>query len=909
MGRKEDTMVWSTRIQQSHNHLLILALPALMFISAYASTAETVGRWRFEGKAGSGAKDDALATTANKKAFPAKPNGQDGKLPSLSNLVPAPFVYDPITGRSEKNTTSISIKASKEKSGYVTVGFDPQSDAVKGLTSFTIEAFVKPTADPGVTFAAVMKSRKGDSATAWRLGGRHLSRWRQTYYGATFDAPGEKTVEMSTGYYTGISRIHKKTLDWRHIALVYDAEKKTITCYTDYWCTRTAKTKKPVTWDAGPLYIGGEPGKGGMAGLIDEVRLTKGVLKPSQFLRATKEALEGVSYESTEAVLPRGTGYIDLKEGFGAVGDGKTDDTPAFQRAFRDLANKIPLAYNTLYIPPGTYLISDHCRWTRFMIVQGAGSDKVTIKLKDNCSGYGDPKKPKPILGMGWSAWGKWGRGAGNVIANYLFGVTIDAGKGNPGAVGLDHHSNNWGAVEDVVIRSGDGKGHIGLSFMRPWPGPSLMKNMRIIGFDYGMKINCQEYSMTLEHVRFENQNKAAIYNTGNIIALRKITSVNKVPAIVNAYGNGMVTVLDSEFTGGSPDAYAIKNNGGLYARNIKTAGYKAAIHEVWLEGKGKNKKNRKKKERVIEGPDVSEHIIQDRVVTLFDSPKTALKLPVEETPDVPWGDIKKDWVSIDQFANKARGGGKDRDWAPAVQAAIDSGAKTIYFPHSCALHSPIHLRGPVERLFGMRNKLGRKKGDKGTTPIVIYDHPDPKKVVVVERLGIEGLKHASPGTLVVKHGGLAPYTNAKGCGKLFMENSVSNGYVFEHPQKVWVRQWNVEQHGAGPGIISKGATIWSLGFKTEYESSKLWASNGAKTEILGAFIYPIGKIPKDRPIFKNTDSRMSVVYGTSVYRANHSIHIIDTQKGVTKHVTNEHLLWAGSRARMDLYVSNPKQP
>lgn len=50
----------------------------------------------------------------------------------------------------------------------------------------------------------------------------------------------------------------------------------------------------------------------------------------------------------------------------------------------------------------------------------------------------------------------------------------------------------------------------------------------------------------------------------------------------------------------------------------------------------------------------------------------------------------------------------------------------------------------------------------------------------------------------------------------------------------------------------------------------------------------------------------MAVQYSTSVYRSNHKVHIIDTQGGVTKRVGNDKLKWSGSRARMDLYVSDP---
>ena len=118
------------------------------------------------------------------------------------------------------------------------------------------------------------------------------------------------------------------------------------------------------------------------------------------------------------------------------------------------------------------------------------------------------------------------------------------------------------------------------------------------------------------------------------------------------------------------------------------------------------------------------------------------------------------------------------------------------------------------------------------------------------------------------------------------------------------MRQWNPESHEAGPCIHRKGATIWALGFKTEYSSQKFLAESGAQTEILGSFIYPIGKIPEDRPIFENRDSRMALVYGTSVYQTNHKRHIRDTLGGETKLLGNDALKWAGSRGRMDLFVT-----
>ena len=90
--------------------------------------------------------------------------------------------------------------------------------------------------------------------------------------------------------------------------------------------------------------------------------------------------------------------------------------------------------------------------------------------------------------------------GSGNqAFRHSIYHLTIDTGTGNPGAIGLDYLASNRGAVEDVIIRSGDGEGFCGLSMMRQWPGPALIKRVSILGFQSGIMIQHYEYSMKTE--------------------------------------------------------------------------------------------------------------------------------------------------------------------------------------------------------------------------------------------------------------------------------------------------------------------------------------------------------------------------------------------------------------------------
>ena len=56
--------------------------------------------------------------------------------------------------------------------------------------------------------------------------------------------------------------------------------------------------------------------------------------------------------------------------------------------------------------------------------------------------------------------------------------MTIDTGSGNPGAVGLDHISNNVGGVEHLRIVSADGDGLVGFDFSRQLGGLTYFSHL-----------------------------------------------------------------------------------------------------------------------------------------------------------------------------------------------------------------------------------------------------------------------------------------------------------------------------------------------------------------------------------------------------------------------------------------------
>jgi hypothetical protein len=224
-------------------------------------------------------------------------------------------------------------------------------------------------------------------------------------------------------------------------------------------------------------------------------------------------------------------GYANVRERFGVKGDGRTDDTAALGEALRAPSH----GYHRRYLPPGTYLVSDTIRvgratWRRTW-VQGAGREEVTVRLKDDCPGFRDPKRPKAVL-LTYPLY----EGGNTAVAfdNRISDLTIEVGKGNPGAIGLHYHCSNWGSVRNVTIRSRDPgrSGLAGLAFMRNWPGPCMVRGLRVEGFDHGIRAQSFQYSITFSDVELSNQLEHGVYNTGQKLVMENVRSVNRVPAI-----------------------------------------------------------------------------------------------------------------------------------------------------------------------------------------------------------------------------------------------------------------------------------------------------------------------------------------------------------------------------------------
>lgn len=611
-------------------------------------------------------------------------------------------------------------------------------------------------------------------------------------------------------------------------------------------------------------------------------------------------ALSALAARAGDYVLPADAGVVNVKAEFGAKGDGVTDDTDAIRKAIAKGIERTSRYASPafVYFPKGTYLVSGPLEsrvkdfgwgggWLAGMLLLGESRDASVIKLADQAPGYGDPAKPKWLIGTGSESdkHTKQGEptlsGGGNrAFRHAVINLTVDTGKGNPGAIGIDYVCNNRGTIEDVLIRSGDGAGYCGLGLERHWPGPALVKNVEIQGFDYGMRVMHYQYSMTFEHIRLVGQKKAGILNKQNALFFRDVRSRNSVPVFVGETDSGRVVLIDGVFEGGSPSAAAIATKGALLARNLRSSGY------------GKVVDDQSKADKDVPGgagPVTVEQVVLGVTTARFaDAPK-GLLLPIEETPT--FNSVNpKDWVSVEAHGAKP---GDGQDDTEALQKAIDSGGPIVYLPNGgYTVTKTLVVRGPVRKIMGMQSSLAPPKGVK-VEPVIRFEGGQAAPVIL-EHLRVSGaIEHASAGTLAIRHIDFDGYYNTpQGTGKMFMEDTIGKPIRVLHPQKFWGRQVNCE-FGEKPLIENHGGQMWLLGFKTEGEMTCLKTVKG-RTEVLGALLYPLKMPGKTTPAFENIDGEHALTFFMNGGKNNYVVYVRETRGDKTVDAVVKELTYRG---------------
>jgi hypothetical protein len=545
---------------------------------------------------------------------------------------------------------------------------------------------------------------------------------------------------------------------------------------------------------------------------------------------------------------------IDLKRDLGAKGDGIHDDTESLQRGIHLSCQRGTSRTKVLYIPNGVY------RVTRTLIVNspenrsgigpwiyGQSRDGVIIKLDDAVD-------VQAVL----QTHPRWGDpGSADWFMRTICNLTIDVGN-NPNTDGIRFFSNNTGILKNVRVT---GYGRIGINSHMGQNGPNLIKNVLVEGFEVGISSQWM-WGQTLSRVTIRNCRRVGLEVEGNAVAVENLT-VENTPLPIHIklpndwfWWGGVVAIVGGRFASESAIGPAILNEGVLYARDLTVRGFPLAIQSKSPSGN-------------VVGPEVSEYVSHEVKRLFEDAPPTAMKLPIQQEPDLPWESNPQNWVCANDFGAIP---GDNKDDTEAIQKAIDFAAshqKTVVYlrgiggpdPNWYTLNGQVRIYGTVRHFIGLgfgrvvAGENGRFVVDDQGTPVVKLENiqsfggPPP----VVEN-------RSQNRTLVLETCDLKVLGTGK--GDIFITNCPSHVEIRSKGQNLWARQLNPEGTSDVGLVVNSGGSLWILGMKNEGRGVRIRTEDGGRTEVFGVFVYGPGISPEDnRPLF-DIDGGQTCVIG-----------------------------------------------
>ena len=595
-----------------------------------------------------------------------------------------------------------------------------------------------------------------------------------------------------------------------------------------------------------------------------------------------------------------------------------------------------------IYFPSGTYLVSDtisyfiedfrnilfglpnlemNCR----IRILGENKENTIIKLQDNLPAF-EYGNDRPVISFiqGFDT---------NIAHNNLIeNLTINIGKGNPGATGVKFYANNTGAARNLRIISDDGKGNTGFLIINDKASACYGNNIEIDGFNFGIRIDTRAIA-AFENIILKNQKRYGAFVGNATVSFKNIKSYNSVPAVRANGPTGAVSVVDAEFIGGNPiDSAIYYRYGFIFLRNIKASGYENIVNT--------------NRSFTFEEP-VKEYLKEycsfgPRVLFAQDEP-ISLNLDAPNTPIIDWEELEN-WVCVDSFG--AKGDGKT-DSTKAIQMAMNSGKSTVYFgTGQYLINGVIEIPATVNRVNFMYCDLASglhicrmtntgvfKVVGESASPLIIEDLFAFEKFFGLSTL----VEHASKRTLVLSDlhvQASSIYFNSVSGGTVFIENvggtiggvpgagdreetlSGEDKYPYDRNipmfnfknQKAYCRMINPEK--SLHEVVNDGGVLWVMGCKTEEEGTAFETKNGGFTEIIGAQLY-IG-LGKEWPAIINDNSNVSAFVSTLGMTEGQywPIAVKETQNGETKLLKMEELpLCYNGSIMIPLYIGkNQKQ-
>lgn len=585
-----------------------------------------------------------------------------------------------------------------------------------------------------------------------------------------------------------------------------------------------------------------------------------------------------------------------------AIGNGVADDT----EALRDAMDYVVAEYTaagwtdqkvvTIYIPNGTYLVSDmicyrdaNAIWDKWepcnIRILGQSRAGVEIRLKDSCSGFRDISNPKPILSFNHPD-ADFNNG---VAFNILRNVTVSAGSGNDGAIGVQFIGANSAGLANVKITADDDGGPHGL-YMPVGSVHAYHHDITIENYNRAIFIE-YDHDMynAFEYLTIRDQRSHGIRHEGGGLYIRRMLcdQSNYHSGGIRLLTDGpQLCVYDSLFDGGSTSAPAVYQSQTdrqmTLLRNCYINGYTKAV-----DGPGSTVDH--------DSGFVEEFSNKGMYSTRPDQIQKSLALPAFDTPTVNWQTTLSNWKLV-----RDRQGSETSDDA-AIQEALNSGKPCIYFPKkNYTINQPMTVPATVKQIQFMRCRFNWGANlhiNESSSRVLLLDGIAGSKFIVTRNA-------SRPVILRDCSADINTSTGIADQQQLFVENCSAVGAEdnFCGPnQSVWARGINNEEaEGNEPhDLFCNGGNLWIFGFKTENKPVHVMeAKNGGSLEALGGMVVVMPDMDST-PMIKNTDSSVSVSMLTQ-YQGIFTQTIEDTLNGVTRSMD-----WTEFPVHYGKYASN----
>jgi len=523
----------------------------------------------------------------------------------------------------------------------------------------------------------------------------------------------------------------------------------------------------------------------------------------------------------------------------------------------------------------------------------GEKRSSTIIKLAPGSDGFGDPANPKVLLHT--RAPNQQGE---QNMHNYIYHLTLEIGENNPGAIGLNFHTSNSGAIKDITVKASDPVNHRplrGIQFSDYWFGPGNGRYLEVNGFTEGILIGDAQNHTVLEHINISNCN-TALRNAGNTCSLRKIKVTNCEAGIINQTGGHMV-ILESSIQGSGSDA--ISSLGVLLARSIQTTGFSKAIASTGIKGD-------------VIGPNVTNYSSEDPLSNWpAEGKDTSLNLTPAESPEFQYPATSDNWAVLPASGNITT----------QLQQAIDEGKKTIYIQGG-DVTSTIYLRNNVERIMGIGVKM--MNFNTGSQPVFKVVDGNTSGVIVELLYTNYGstsqyvCQLSSKRDLIFRHGSNGLNVSPEGYGgRVFLESIVGLPIELNNVD-AWLRDMDTELGGEfAVNILNNNSRVWILGQKTEDYGNKIKTINGGFTELLGGIFRQnwdaadgVNELLDKVPLFLVDNSHGSFSFKTNAYGTYYKILLQEKRLNETRNLLHSSYggISGSSVALFSAYTSSPSE-